>query len=117
MATACLFIGFDRPIPGREQEAFSFLAKEAMETFQRYQKEGWCESVQFVGLTPHGGDLNSFVLLNGERAKLDELRRTDEFEKLSMRLNLLHTRYGVIPGVTGEGIRRFQDRNPELMKK
>lgn len=117
MASACLFIGFGRPVPGREEEAFGVSMKEANETFQRYQKEGWYESVQFVGLTPHGGDLNAFVLLNGERAKLDELRRTDDFEKLSMRLARLFLNYGVVPGVTGEGIAKFQERNPDLMKR
>lgn len=116
MVTACLFIGFNRPAPGREEEAFSFLMREGMETLQRYQKEGWYENFQFVGLTPHGGDLNAFVILNGERAKLDELRRTDDFEKLSVRLMRLFTGYGVIPGVTGDGIRRFNERNPELVK-
>jgi hypothetical protein len=116
MITACLFLGFNRPAPGREEEAFSFLMREGTETFQRYQKEGWYESFQFVGLTPHGGDLNAFVILNGERPKLDELRRTDDFEKLSMKLVRLFTGYGVIPGVTGEGIRRFNERNPDLVK-
>ena len=116
MVTACLFIGFNRPAQGREEEAFSFLMGEGMETLQRYQKEGWYESLQFVGLTPHGGYLNAFVILNGERAKLDELRRTDDFEKLSMRLTRLFTGYGVIPGVTGDGIRRFKERNPDLVK-
>jgi len=116
MATACLFIGFNRPTPGREGEAFEFLTKEATETFQRYQNEGWCESYQFVGLTPHGGDLNVFILLNGERARLDELRRTDDFERLSMRLGRQWTGYGVIPGVTGDGVRKVSDRNPDLFK-
>jgi hypothetical protein len=116
MASACLFLGFNRPAPGREDEAYAFLMKEATEIFQRYQRDGWCESVQFVGLTPHGGDLNICILLNGERAKLDELRRTDDFEKLSMRLMRMWTGYGIIPGVTGEGIRKVADRNPEMFK-
>jgi hypothetical protein len=116
MATACLFIGFNRPSPGREEEATSFLMKDVPETLQRYQKEGWFESFDMVGLTPHGGDLNLFYLLKGERAKLDELRRTDDFERLSMRLMRLWTGYGVIPGVTGEGIRKVAERNPDLLK-
>jgi hypothetical protein len=90
--------------------------KEATETFQRYQREGWFESFQLVGLTPHGGDLNLFMLASGERAKLDELRRTDDFEKLSMRLMRLWTGYGVIPGVTGDGIRKVTERNPDMLK-
>jgi hypothetical protein len=116
MATACLFLGFNRPAPGREKEARPFLLREATETFQRYQREGWFENFQFVGLTPHGGDLNAFVLLNGERAKLDELRRTDDFERLSMRLSQLFDGYGVIPGVTGEGIGKVVERNPEIFQ-
>jgi hypothetical protein len=116
MANACLFLGFDRPVPGREKEANIFLLKEATEIFQRYQREGWFESVQIVGLTPHGGDLNLFVLLNGERAKLDELRRTDDFERLSMRLDSLFYGYGVTPGVTGEGLGKVVERNPDLFK-
>jgi hypothetical protein len=116
MASACLFLGFDRPAPGREKEASTFLIREAPEIFQRYQRDGWFETFQFVGLTPHGGDLNLFVLLGGERAKLDELRRTDDFERLSMRLNSLFLGYGVTPGVTGEGIARVADRNPDIFK-
>lgn len=116
MATACLFLGFNRPAPGREKEANPFLLKEVTETFQRYQREGWFESFQFVGLTPHGGDLNAFFLLNGERAKLDELRRTDDFERLSMRLSNLFYGYGVTPGVTGEGIPKVVERNPDVFR-
>jgi hypothetical protein len=116
MATACLFLGFNRPVPGREKEANLFLLREAIEVFGRYQSEGWFESFQFVGLTPHGGDLNLFVLLNGERARLDELRRTDDFERLSMRLNNLFQGYGVTPGVTGEGIPKVAERNPDIFK-
>jgi hypothetical protein len=116
MATACLFLGFNRPAPGREKEAYPFLMRDATETFQRYQREGWFEGFEFLGLTPHGGDLNAFILLRGERAKLDELRRTDDFERLSMRLAQLFEGYGVIPGVTGEGIRKVADRNPDMFK-
>ena len=116
MATACLFLGFDRPVPGREKEANNFLLREATEVFQRYKRDGWFESFQFVGLTPHGGDLNVFILLNGARAKLDELRRTDDFERLSMRLNSLFQGYGVTPGVTDEGIPKVAERNPDIFK-
>jgi hypothetical protein len=114
MASACLFLGFNRPSVGKEEEAMSFMMKDVPETLQRYQREGYFESFQFVGLTPHGGDLNAFYLLNGQRAKLDELRRTDDFEKLSMRLMRLFTGYGVTPGVTGEGIAKVAERNPQM---
>ncbi len=49
MATACLFLGFNRAAPGREKEANPFLLREVTETLQRYQRVGWFESFQFVG--------------------------------------------------------------------
>jgi hypothetical protein len=86
------------------------------ERVEGFKKDGWCESTQMVALPPHGGDLNGFILLNGERAKLDELRRTDEFESFSMKLSSLMTSYGVIPSVTGEGLDKVAQRQPHLFK-
>lgn len=114
MATACLFLGWNRPTAGREREAWAMLTGETVEQIEMWKKEGWFESYAVVGLTPHGGDLNSFVLLEGDRAKLDELRRTDPFERFSMRLARLLDGYGVIPGVTLEGLKKVRDRNTDL---
>jgi hypothetical protein len=116
MATACLFIGYDRPIPGCEAEAFGLLEREALPELERAKKDGFCERIEVVGLTPHCGSLNGFFMLFGERAKLDELRRTDGFERLSMRLARLFSGYGVVPGVTLEGLKMVMQRNPELGK-
>src|SRR5262249_28634671 len=114
MATACLFMGWNRPLPGREREAWAMLTGESLAQIEKWKREGWFESYQVVGLTPHGGDLNSFVLLEGDRAKLDELRRTDPFERFSMRLARLLDGYGVIPGVTLEGLMKVRERNADL---
>jgi|GEM_PF-4891631 len=114
MATACLFIGFSRPVPGREAEAYRLLSGEALARIDAFQKEGWFDSYQVIGLTPHMGTVNSFILLEGRRDKLDELRRTDTFERFSLGLARLFDGYGVIPGVTLEGLRSVMARNPEL---
>lgn len=114
MANACLFIGFNRPIPGREAEAWTALNQEGIAQIERFQKEGWFESYDVIGLTPHFGATNNFVLLKGDRAKLDELRRSDSFERFSMRLSRVLDGYGVVPGVTLEGLRKASERNPDL---
>jgi hypothetical protein len=80
-----------------------------------FKAEGWFESYEAFGLTPHCGTLNMGVLIKGERAKLDELRRTDRFERFSMQLGRLFTGYGVIPGVTVDGMRKVVERNPNLL--
>ncbi len=116
MATAVLFIGWDRPRPGREGEAFKFLMGEGQETLAKFQKQGFFERTERIALTPHGGSTNGMVLLFGERAKLDELRRTDEFERLSMQLMMLFDGYGVVPGLNGEGLDKAMARGKDLLK-
>ena len=114
MANACLFIGWDRPRAGRDKEAYGRLMQETIKQLDKLRSEGWCESYDVVGLTPHCGTLNAFVLLKGERAKLDELRRSDPFERFSMELAQLFDGYGVVPGVTLEGMQKVAERNPDL---
>jgi len=116
MATAVLFIGWNRPIAGKEGEAFKFLMGEGAEVLAKFQKQGFFERTERVFLTPHCGTTNGMVLLFGERAKLDELRRTDEFERFSMQLMQLFDGYGVVPGLTGEGIDKAMSRNRDMMK-
>jgi len=113
MATACLFIGFNRPIPGREAEAHKSLDATVV-ALDGFKKEGWFESYEVIGLTPHFGSTNGFLLVKGERAKLDELRRTDAFERFSLTLARLFDGYGVVPGVTLEGLRKVQERTSDL---
>jgi hypothetical protein len=113
MAQACLLIGFNRPLPGREAEAFKLL-ESSIATLEGFKKEGWFESYDVIGLTPHHGSLNNFMLLKGERAKLDELRRTDVFERFSLSLGRLVDGYGVVPGVTLDGLRKVVERTRDL---
>lgn len=116
MANACLFLGWDRPRASRDQEAHGQLMRETLGQLDRLQKEGWFEGYDVIGLTPHCGTLNSFILLKGERAKLDELRRTDAFERFSMQLGMMLDGYGVVPGVTLEGLKKVVERNPDIYR-
>lgn len=114
MATACLFISFNRPYPGREAEAFGNFDRDVVTQIEAFHKEGWFESYDIIGLTPHGGHVNGFMLLKGERIKLDELRRTDAFERFSMKLSRMLDGFGVVPGVTLEGLRKVRERQADL---
>ena len=95
---AVLFIGANRPVRGKEKEAMSLWMEIG----------GWLDSQQAAGhfsrwdgfwLTPHGGDMNSAFVCYGERAKLDEWRRTDGFESFIFRAGMVMEGLGVIPGV------------------
>jgi len=115
MATALLYIGWNRPVAGKETEAWKYFMEEGDAALTKFQKQGYFERVERVALTPHSGTVNGFLLLFGERAKLDELRRTDEFERLSMRLMMLFEGYGVVPGLNNEGLQKAMARTKDLM--
>ena len=111
---AVLFIGANRPIPGKENDA----QRIWMET------PGWLDSQQKAGfftrwdgfwLTAHGGDMNSAFICYGERAKLDEWRRTEEFEAWVFRAQTCLEDLCVVPGVTAEGIRDAFDRRKRAL--
>ena len=109
MATAVLFIGWNRPHVGQEEQSFGWLMSEGVSYLQS-QEGKYFERMEMVALTAHGGDLNGCVILFGERPKLDELRRTDEFEAFVMQLSRHFDRVGVVPGLNWDGIEKVMKR-------
>jgi hypothetical protein len=95
---AVLFIGSNRPHVGREQEAMS-LWMETGSWLDAQQKAGWFSRWDAFWLTAHGGDMNGAFICYGDRAKLDEWRRTDEFEAWVFRASMLLDNLGIVPGV------------------
>jgi hypothetical protein len=109
MANAILFLGWDRPHVGREDDAYGFMMGEGIAYLESVQGR-FFERMEVCALTAHGGDLNGFVILFGERPKLDELRRSDEFEAFVMKVGSLFSRVGTVPGVNLEGIKGVMAR-------
>jgi hypothetical protein len=113
MANAVLFIGWNRPFLGKEESAYSYLFERGLPYLR-----GLCgrafERLELIGLTAHRSDLNSFILLLGQRAELDALRRTDEFESFIMNMNGLFDRLGVVPGINEEGISAMLARKAKV---
>jgi len=103
MADRVLFIGWNRSIPGREQQAMQLFQK-VVEFYGKLQADGRIESFEPVLLTAHGGDLNGFFLLKGDAEKLAEIRREDTFIDLTFEAGYCLEGFGVIVGYVGEGL-------------
>ena len=103
MANSELFIGWNRSVAGREQQAMGLFMK-VMEYYGKLQNDGKIESFEPIVLSNHGGDLNGFVLIRGDAAKLDEVRREDTFRNFSIEANFCLENFGVIDGYIGDGI-------------
>jgi hypothetical protein len=111
---AVLFIGANRPVPGREKEAMA-LWMETGAWLDTQQAAGYFSRWDGFWLTPHGGDMNSAWLCYGERAKLDEWRRTDAFEAWVFRAGSCMEGLGVIPGVNVAAAKETMDRRDKAL--
>jgi hypothetical protein len=117
MATGALFIGWGSVVRGREQKALQVF-NEAIEYYTRLQQQGMIESFEPVSLEPHGGDLDGFLLVRGDREKLNALRSSEEFLRLNNRAAQVVDSLGIVTAFIGEELQRlfadFQTQAAEL---
>src|SRR5215468_2696826 len=95
MADSGLFVGFGLPVRGRERLATKVFG-EAVEYYSRLQQQGEIESFEPVLLEAHGGELGGFFLLRGEQDKLARIRSSEEFERHTVRGQLIVENLGVV---------------------
>lgn len=103
MADDALFIGWGQVVRGREPQALTVF-QEAVEYFGTLQQDGRIESFDAYLLAPHGGDLDGFMILRGERKALGDVRFSDGFERIIARANAIIDSLGVTPAFTGEAL-------------
>jgi hypothetical protein len=94
-----------------DERAMGYVTGEGL-AYLKSQEGKLFERLEMIGLTAHGGDVNLAIILHGSRAKLDELRRTDEFEAFVFRVGSLVDRLRVVPGLSWEGIQKVMARMP-----
>ncbi len=114
MADRVLFIGWNRPVVGREQQAMELFQK-VVEFYGKLQADGRIESFEPVILSAHGGDLNGFFLVRGEAKKLAELREDDAFVQIVIEAGYCLNGFGVVPGYIGEGLTDVFSRWSKLL--
>ena len=82
------------------------------------QQQGTIQSFEPVALEPHGGDLQGFLLIRGDREKLNALRSSEEFLRLNNRAALVVDNLGILTAFIGEELQRqfadFQTQASEL---
>lgn len=106
MSDAALFIGWDRPIPGKEPIALELFAM-ARSYFDDQKKKGVIESYEPVLLTAHAGDLNGFMLIRCSFENLSKLRRDENFLALITRCTLALQGFGVVDAYRGGSLEQI----------
>ncbi len=105
MAEYALFIGFGPPRAGKEAAALKNFEESAAFT-ETLRAAGEIESVEYVLLNSHGGDLNGFFLLRGEPEQLVRLSMAPEFQRLVMRAGVCSEGLGVVNALVDAGVMR-----------
>jgi hypothetical protein len=105
MADYGLFIGFGFPVHGREEGALKVFG-ELLGILAAQQQQGNVESFEPVFLQPHGGDLNGFVLVRGDQAKLSAVVATEEFQRNMIRAQTIVEHVGVVNAALGGELQR-----------
>jgi hypothetical protein len=117
MAGDELFIGWGPVVRGREQTALKVF-QETIEFHGALQQDGKIDGFDAHLIAPHGGDLAGFIMLQGERSKLDDVRSSEDFERLIARAGTVVDQVGVLNAYSGEALgqtmARFQAASAEL---
>jgi hypothetical protein len=95
MADFGVFVGFGFPARGREEGATKVF-QEMMQFLGSQAQSGTIESFEPVFLQPHGGDLGGFVLIKGERSKLDGMVASSEFQRIATRAQITVEHLGIV---------------------
>jgi hypothetical protein len=103
MAGDALFICWGPVVRGRELKALEVF-QETLGYYGKLQQEGRIESFEPVLIAPHSGELAGFILMRGERGRLNEIRSSEEFLKLTTRAAAIVDDIGVIDAYTGEAL-------------
>jgi hypothetical protein len=105
MADAALFIGWGDVVHGRERQSLTVFG-ESIEFFTGLMQRGEIESFEPVALDPHGGDLQGFLLVRGDREKLNRMRYSEDFLRLIARASYIVENFGVVGADIGESVQR-----------
>ena len=105
MASHGLFIGFGFPVRGREQTAAKVF-NEMVQYLTGQIRQGTVESIEPVFLQAHGGDLGGFIIVRGDRAKVDAMVATDEFQRNLLRAQLAVEGIGAVNCMLGDEIQK-----------
>lgn len=103
MRSNLVLVGWNNAVAGREHDS-----AQHFDDFTAYlgglQRRGTIQSFEIVLLDAHGGDLNGFILVKGQPARLDALLSTHDWIVHTTRASLHLSGFGVVRGVAGDGV-------------
>jgi hypothetical protein len=116
LTDSALFIRWGAAAPGRERKSVELFG-ESLRFLVGLVTSGQVASVEPFFLQPHGGDLEGFFIVRGDRADLNKVRGSDEFQRLQVRAQAVVYKFGVIEAITGEQLNKHMAWFTEAAKE
>ena len=109
MADHGIFIGWGELVVGRERQSRQVFG-EALAHMAAQEQAGNIESHEVVLLSAHGGDLEGFMLMRGDRDKLHDVVTSPEWQRLVTRAGFIVHDFGVVRALLdSEALRVVQE--------
>jgi hypothetical protein len=108
MTDAGLFVGWNRPVAGKEMASLE-LFDSFMNYLKKAQSDGRIENFEPVLLNHHGGDLNGFILIRGDRQKLQQVAHDHDFQQHTIKAEIVLDHFGVLHAYLGPEMTRRMD--------
>jgi len=102
---SALFIRWGATPSGRERESVR-LFSQSLKYLTSLVVSGRAYSVEPFFLEPHGGDLEGFFVVRGDREELNKIRYEDDFQRMAVRAQVCVENFGVIGAITGEQLNK-----------
>jgi hypothetical protein len=114
MAEAALFIGWGEVARGREKRALD-VYNDSLQYYGRLQQEGRIERFDVAVLNPTGGDLGGFIMLRGTAEQIDSARRSEEFQRLQNRVQLIANGLRITDAFVDEGLAQVMKQYEDVL--
>jgi hypothetical protein len=114
MAEAALFIGWGEVARGRETRALD-VYNDSLQYYGRLQQKGRIERFDVAVLNPTGGDLGGFIMLRGKAEQIDSTRRSEEFQRLQNRVQLIADGLRVTDAFVDEGLAQVMKQYADVL--
>ncbi|UXA17465.1 hypothetical protein [Mycobacterium sp. SMC-4] len=103
MADAGLWVAWGVPTPGRERKALALLI-ETEDYLSGLTDQGRIERFDRVVLKPQSIEIGGFILIQGSKQQIDDLRRDESFGLWLSRVQLVADQVGIVDAWLGDGV-------------
>jgi hypothetical protein len=104
MAEAGLWVVWGVPARGRERQALQLLKDTMHEYLGGLRRSGRIERFDVAVLKPQISDLGGFILIQGTRQQIEQLRADNEFQIWANQVQMVADKMGLIDAWVDQGL-------------